>query len=228
MERESWFGGFEWGRLRARTRLGLAKDVLINHSLIRRSLCPQMNHSFRAPPLNSTARRRSRNPFLLRTKNVPIADPPTSPAPVGCGSNALPLFSNDGAAFTAFAALSPGMAIPRSRLRHGVTGGQDGQYSQDDCQDRFHRALLWSASYVPSVTALFQGLTTHFHGRMQERANQLLFSHIRVSRVFGYAPCQDMHAVELETVLDRKPFKEAGSEHLPYLKHFQQLHLPSR
>ena len=57
---------------------------------------------------------------------------------------------------------------------------------------------------------------------MQERVNQLLFPHIRVGRVFGYAPGQDVHSVELETVLGRKSFKESRSEQLPDLQHSQK------
>jgi hypothetical protein len=157
--------------------------------------------------------------FLLRTENVAVADPSTSPASIRRGDDALTLSSNHSAAFTALAALRSIMAVPRSRLRHEVAGGKKGRKSQNECQDRFHKALLRSASCDPSVTALFQGFPTRPHSRMKQRIHQCLLPHIRVSRVFGYAPGQDVHSVERVTILYRKPLKESGSEHLPDIQH---------
>jgi hypothetical protein len=43
---------------------------------------------------------------------------------------------------------------------------------------------------------------------MQERVNQLLLLHIRVRWVSCDLSGQDVHRIEPETVLDRKPFKK--------------------
>ena len=55
-----------------------------------------------------------------------------------------------------------------------------------------------------------------------------MFPHIRVSRVFGYEPGQDVHSAERVTILDGKPLKESGSEHLPYFQHSQKTCWPTR